>query len=112
MRTFTRFAFLALPVFGISLIAAESQIPAGMWRLNSERVIKGDAPSYSRGIVMAMEGSSRVAKFDRPIPTGVVGHDRIKTKVSPDGRTLTWDATGVNGRNGEPYRYILVWEKR
>lgn len=61
---------------------------------------------------MAMEGSSRVAKFDRPIPTGVVGHDRIKTKVSPDGRTLTWDATGVNGRNGKLYRYILVWEKR
>jgi hypothetical protein len=84
---------------------------AGTWKLSSERFIEGNAPSFPQRVVMKLDDSSRVAKFDKRIPSSVVGHtdkslpvsfvgnDRIKTKVSPDGRTLTWDTAGVDAKS-------------
>jgi hypothetical protein len=112
---------LTVAACSLSLMAAGAKVPAGTWRLTSEKVIEGDAPAFSPGLVLKLDDSTAVAKFDesgvrghtdRPLPTSVIGRDRMKTTVSPDGRTLTWDAAGVDVKSGKPYHYLLVWAKQ
>ncbi len=112
MKMLVRFAVFAIPVYGISLLAAGSPPPAGTWKLNSEKVMEGEAPSFPRDVVMRTDGSSRPVKFDKPLPASVVGQARMKVNVSPDGQTLTLDTTGVDAKSGKPYRYVLLWEKQ
>ena len=61
---------------------------------------------------MRLDGSSRLAEFDGLVPSSVIGHDRMRSVVSPDGRTLTQDTTGVEAESGKPYHYVLVWKKQ
>ena len=109
MQLLLRFVF-SVSVF--SLIAAGAPPPAGTWKLSSERVIEGNAPSFPEGVVMTLDGSSLIAKFDGLVPPSVVGRDRMRSVVSPDGRTLTQEATGVEAESGKPYHYVLVWKKQ
>jgi hypothetical protein len=109
MRLLLRFVF---PVSLFSLIVGGAPPPAGTWKLSSERVIEGNAPSFPEGVVMTLDGSSSIAKFDGLLPSSVVGRDRMRSVVSPDGHTLTQDATGVEADSGKPYHYVLVWKKQ
>jgi hypothetical protein len=111
MRLLLRFVF-PLSVCGSFLNAAGTLPPAGTWKLSSERVIEGNAPSFPEGVVMTLDEASRIAKFDGLVPSSVVGRDRMRSVVSPDGRTLTQDATGVEAESGKPYHYVLVWKKQ
>ncbi len=111
MRLLLRFVFPAA-LWGVSLIAVGAPPPAGTWKLSSERVIEGNAPSFPEGLVMRLDGSSRLAEFDGLVPSSVIGHDRMRSVVSPDGRTLTQDTTGVEAESGKPYHYVLVWKKQ
>lgn len=112
-------AALALAACGITVAVAGSEIPKGIWKLDSQKVILGDPPSFSPGVIMTLEDKRGVARSDspalghsdRPLPAGVLGHDRIKSDVSSDGRILTWDTSGVDAKTGKAYRYLLVWEK-
>ena len=111
MRLLLRFVF-PLSVCGSFLNAAGTPPPAGTWKLISERVIEGNAPSFPEGVVMTLDGASRIAKFDGLVPSSVVGRDRMSSVVSPDGHTLTQDTTGVEAESGKPYHYVLVWKKQ
>ena len=86
--------------------------PPGTWKLNSEKVMVGNAPSFPEGVVMTLDGASRIAKFDGLVPSSAVRHDRMRFVVSPDGHTLTQDTTGLEAESGKPYRYVLVWKKQ
>lgn len=72
---------------GMLLLSAEALPPARNWKLTSEKVVEGNPPAFSIGIVQHLDGSgpSRRAHFDRPIPDGVIGHNRMSTALSSDG---------------------------
>lgn len=98
-----------------ALMLAATPPPPGTWKLESESVLEGNAPSYRQGLIMNIapsgsEGSVR-AKMDGPIPAGVVAHDRMRQTISPDGLTLTQTAVGKD-KDGKPYRYELIWKKK
>ena len=111
MRVLSRLAVTAFLCVG-TVFAAESVQPQGTWKLRSQQVISGTAPSFPPGIVMTLDGAGRVSRFDQPVPASVIGRDRMRSTVSRDGRVLTQDAKGIDEKSGKPYRYKLTWDKR
>ncbi len=111
MRVLTRLAVVAFLCVG-TVFAGESVQPQGTWKLRSQQVISGSAPSFPQGIVMTLDGSGKISRFDQPVPASVIGRDRMRFSVSPDGRVLTQEAKGIDEKSGKPYRYRLTWDKR
>jgi len=102
---------LALLLF-CTAVAADAGQPQGTWKLRSQRTVEGTPPSFSPGLVMSLDSTRKLAKFDAPAPASVVGRDRMKFTVSADGRVLTQETRGVDEKPGKPYRYVLTWDKQ
>ncbi len=116
MRAFLIAAVAVLAVGTASLFA--DQLPIGTWKLKSERVLEGAAPSLPAGTVMIVEyvdgskgkvmgrinKSLQGVRFDVPVLT--------RGTLSDDGRTWTQMHTGTEIKSGKPYRSVVVWEKQ
>lgn len=97
---------------GSVLAAATTSLPEGIWKLRSERIVAGAPPSFSPGLIMSLDRNGRVVRVNAPVPPSIVGHDRMKFTVSPDGRVLTQETKGSDQKTGKPYRYVLTWDKQ
>ena len=99
-------------LFCSTVFAAGTGLPAGTWKLRSQRTVAGNPPSYSPGLVLTFDGSGNLIRVSSSAPTAIVGHDRMKFTVSADGRVLTQETRGVDEKTGKPYRYVLTWDKQ
>jgi hypothetical protein len=61
---------------------------------------------------MSSASNTRLARMDALVPASIVGRDRMRWTVSPDGRVLTQDTKGTDSTTAKPYRYVLTWDKQ
>jgi len=111
-----KLATFLLLTFGSLLFAVDPRI-AGTWKLNSEHVLEGAAPSVSKGAVMRVQLGESGKPLTMTVEKGapVVNHVGVSyygLTISPDGRTLTETKTGVDAKSGKYYHSVLVWEKQ
>jgi hypothetical protein len=109
-------AAILLFMYGSSLFAVDNRM-AGTWKLNSEHVLDGDAPSLSKGAVMRVQLNTSGKPLSMTLEKGILVVNRVGVSyygltVSPDGRTLTETKSGVDAKSGKYYRSVLVWEKQ
>ena len=104
-------AIVALCLCCSPILAADTSLPQGTWKLRSQRTVAGNAPSFAPGLVLTVDGSGKLIRMSTAAPTAVVGHDRMKFTTSKDGRILTQESKGVD-QKGKPYRYVLTWDRQ
>ena len=104
-------AIVAL-VLSSTVLAAATGLPPGTWKLRSQRTVSGTPPSFSPGLVMTVDATGKLIRLNDAVPAAIIGQDRMKFSVSPDGRVLTQDTKGLDKKTGKPYRYVLTWDKQ
>jgi|SRR6266446_10243537 len=114
-KSITLTTFLLL-TFGTLLFAVDNRV-VGTWKLNSEHVLEGAAPSLSKAAVMRVQLNASGKPVTMTLEKGapVVNHAGVSyygLTISPDGRTLTETKTGVDAKSGKYYHSVLVWEKQ
>jgi hypothetical protein len=105
----------------LAAICASDGRAVGTWKLTSERILNGPAPTLALGSVKTYQQDASgqivlVDKSGKPVPTpGAAPAEASKSRdlmyviFSPDGRSMTETITSTEYKY---YRVVRVWEKR
>jgi hypothetical protein len=99
---------VAFLMVATGLIAAD-QAPAvgSTWKLRSEKVLEGTAPSFTVGKMMKIPQVVTDPPKGRTEMPGFVA----KFVVSDDGLVLTEEGQGTDAK-GKMFRFVLIWDRQ
>lgn len=99
---------LTLSLLGAGLFAANQAPPVGStWKLRSEKVLEGSAPTFTPGEVMTIPPVIVNPPKGSRSELGIVA----KFTVSTEGLVLTQEAQGTDAK-GKMFRFVLTWDRQ